>query len=94
MTSAAPTVQPDADLVAHVAAGTGLTTAEAQRLVTDVISYYAEPVEEFVGRRHRALKLRGMRNDEIFEQIAAELSTRVVAAPSLSTRQLRRMIYG
>jgi hypothetical protein len=84
----------DSALVAHVANSTGLTEPEARRLVSDVLAYYAEPVEDHVRRRHRELKLRGLRNDAIFEQIAAELADRVVAAPALTTRQLRRIIYG
>lgn len=82
------------DLVAHVAATTGLTPAEAARVIGDVVAFYATPVEEVVRRRHAELKLRGARNPEIFERIAAELEHRVVAAPQLSERQLRRMIYG
>lgn len=84
----------DAELVARVVASTGLTAAEANRLVTDIVAYYAEPTEAFVRRRHAALKLRGMRNDDIFDQLAAELGHRVVAAPRLTSRQLRRIIYG
>jgi hypothetical protein len=91
-----PTIvaMPDAELIARVVASTGLTSAEATRLVSDVVAYYAETTEDFVRRRHAALKLRGKRNDEIFEQIAAELDHRVVAAPRLTSRQLRRIIYG
>lgn len=84
----------DDELVAQVVRSTGLTTAEADRLVSDVIAYYAEPTDDFVRRRHSALKLRGLRNDAIFEQISAELDQRVVAAPRLTSRQLRRIIYG
>lgn len=82
------------DLAAHVAATTGLTPAEAARVIGDVVAYFATPVEDFVRRRHSELKMRGARNPEIFAQIAAELEHRVVAAPQLSERQLRRMIYG
>ena len=35
-----------------------------------------------------------MKNPQIFGQIAAELDRRVVAAPPLSERQLRRIVYG
>ncbi len=83
----------DAALVNHLVAGTGLTTLEAQRVVEDVLSFYAEPVEEYVRRRHAELKTYGAKNAEIFARIAAELEDRVVAAPSLSERQLRRIIY-
>lgn len=80
-------------LVDHLVSGTGLSPSEAQRVVEDVLSFYAEPVEEFVRRRHAELKTYGAKNDEIFVRIAQELGERVVAAPSLSERQLRRIIY-
>ncbi len=83
-----------ADLVSQVAASTGLSTSVAARVVTDVIAYYDEPVEDFVRRRHADLKTHGMRNPEIFAQVSAELASRVVSAPPLSDRQLRRVVYG
>jgi exonuclease VII large subunit len=84
----------DQSLVDRVAASTGLTPGEAARVVEDVVAYYAEPVEEFVRRRHQHLKTYGARNPEIFTQIADELAARVVAAPELTERQLRRIVYG
>jgi hypothetical protein len=84
----------DRELLRRVVASTGLTAAEAVRLVEDVLAYHAEPVEDLVRRRHAELKLRGTRNAEIFPLLRAELADRVVAAPDLSERQLRRMIYG
>jgi heterodisulfide reductase subunit A-like polyferredoxin len=81
-------------LVDHVVATTGLTPAEAARVIDDVLSFHAESVEEFVRRRHAQLRTYGARNDEIFARIAEEVAGRVVAAPRLSERQLRRMIYG
>ena len=83
----------DAALVNHLVAGTGLSPTEAQRVVEDVLAFYAEPLEEYVRRRHAELKTYGAKNDEIFTRIAAELGERVVAAPPLSERQLRRIIY-
>lgn len=81
-------------LVDHLVATTGLTPAEAARVIEDVVAFHAEPVEEFVRRRHAQLKTYGARNPEIFAQIAAELGSRVVAAPRLTERQLRRLVYG
>jgi hypothetical protein len=80
-------------LVDHLVSGTDLTPAEAQRVIEDVLAFYAEPVEEYVRRRHAELKTYGAKNDEIFARIAGELGDRVVAAPELSERQLRRIIY-
>jgi hypothetical protein len=80
-------------LVRHVVSGTGLEPAAARRLVEDVVAFYAEPVEDYVRRRHTHLKTYGARNEAIFAQLAEELADRVVAAPPLTERQLRRIIY-
>jgi len=87
-------VMPESDLVSRVAASTGLSPAEAARVIADVVAYFSEPVETFVRRRHDDLQADGLRNPEIFARIARELDQRVVAAPGLSERQLRRIVYG
>ena len=43
---------------------------------------------------HAHLKTIGARNVEIFARLREELRDRVVAAPDLTERQLRRIIYG
>ena len=85
---------PDPALVERIVASTGLSPAEAARVVEDVVAFHAESVEDFVRRRHAHLKTYGAKNDEIFTRIAEELAGRVVAAPELTARQLRRLIYG
>lgn len=85
---------PDADLVSRIASSTGLRPDEAARVIEDVVSYYAEPTEEYVRRRHEELQTFGMKNPAIFARISTELQGRVVAAPQLSLRQLRRIVYG
>ena len=85
---------PDPDLVRHVQLSTGLTPAEAARVVEDVLAFHREPVEDFVRRRHTELKTYGAKNAEIFAVLAAEVTGRLVAAPALSERQLRRIVYG
>lgn len=85
---------PDPELVARIATSTGLAPAEAARVVEDVVAFHAEPVEDYVRRRHAQLKTYGRKNPEIFARIAEELAGRVVAAPGLSERQLRRIVYG
>ena len=85
---------PDPELVGRIAASTGLSAAEAARVIQDVVAFHAEPVEDYVRRRHAHLKTYGARNDEIFARLIAELAGRVVAAPTLSERQLRRIVYG
>jgi hypothetical protein len=84
----------DRDLIDRVAATAGLTPAEAARVIEDVLAWYREPVEDYVRRRHAHHQLYGCRNPEIFALIADELAHRLVAAPSLTERQLRRIVYG
>ncbi|WP_248579424.1 hypothetical protein [Nocardioides sp. InS609-2] len=82
------------ELAAHVVATTGLSATDAQRVIDDVVAFLREPVEAYVRRRHTELKTYGAKNPEIYDQIAIELAQRVVAAPQLTVRQLRRIIYG
>lgn len=84
----------DPDLLVHVAATTGLEPEVVRRVVEDVLAYHAEPVADYVRRRHAQLQTYGVRNPEIFALIGDELRHRVVAAPELSERQLRRLVYG
>ncbi|WP_088289479.1 hypothetical protein [Kineosporia sp. A_224] len=85
---------PDPELVQRVAASTGLSSAEAARVVDDVLAFHRETVEDYVRRRHAHLQTYGAKNPEIFATVAAELRGRLVAAPDLSERQLRRIVYG
>ncbi len=84
----------DDELVERIAVTTGLPTNEATRVIDDVLAWYREPVEDYVRRRHALLQLYGTRNAEAFRVIASELAERAVAAPALTERQLRRIIYG
>jgi hypothetical protein len=88
------TFDPDPELVRRVSASTGLPVSVAERVITDVLGFYAEPLEDFVRRRHTELRTYGAKNPQIFARIADELSARPVAAPQLTERQLRRLIYG
>jgi polyhydroxyalkanoate synthesis regulator phasin len=85
---------PYRELVDHLARTTQLSVSEARRVVDDVLTYFAEPAEAYVRRRHAELRCRGFANEEIFRRIAAELPARRVAPPELSLRQLRRIVYG
>ena len=84
----------DEELVRHLATSLSISVSEAARVVGEVVDFYREPVEDVVRRRHAACKLRGMSNAEIFPLIVQELSGRLVAAPALSQRQVRRIVYG
>jgi hypothetical protein len=81
------------DLARYLAASTGLPQTTALRVVADVATYFNETIDEFVRRRHAELQRRQRTNDEIWPLIAAELGQRRFAAPGLSQRQLRRIVY-
>ncbi len=63
-------------------------------MVAEVVGYFGEEVPEFVRRRHAELQRRGLTNDAIFGLLAEELVSRRFTAPELSSRQLRRLVYG
>ena len=86
--------RPHADLVAHLVRSTPLSEGEAERVVAEVRAWFAEPVADFVRRRHRELAARGLTNDRIFVAVGEELSGRLFPAPPLTVRQLRRLVYG
>ena len=46
------------ELIAHLARSSPLTVSEAARVVADVLAYFAEPLAEFVRRRHAELQRR------------------------------------
>lgn len=85
---------PFEDLIRYLTRTTPLGPGEAARVVADVLAYFGEPAEEYVRRRHGELKAKGLTNEQIFPRISAELAGRRVAAPELSLRQLRRIVYG
>ncbi len=85
---------PDPELVRRIADTTGLRPAEAARVVDDVLAWHAETVEDFVRRRHRHHQTYGKKNAEIFALIGQELAAARFAAPELTERQLRRIVYG
>jgi len=82
------------DLALYLATSTGLPQATAVRVIADVTTYFSETIEDFVRRRHAELRRGQHHNDEIWPVIAAEVGQRRFAAPGLSQRQLRRMVYG
>lgn len=85
---------PHGELVEYLTRTCPLSEAQAARVIADVLGYFSEQPAEYVRRRHRELKALGLTNDRAFEQIAAEIPHQRYAAPKLTLRQLRRVIYG
>jgi hypothetical protein len=82
------------DLIDHLTRTTRLSRGEAERVVAEVLAYFSESADDFVLRRHGELQAEDQRNDAIFERLAEEVRERRFAAPPLSPRQMRRLIYG
>lgn len=90
--SSNPSLKP---LIDHLCANSRLQADEAQKLVAEVVAYFDETPEQFVRRRHRELRREtGSSNERIFTQITDEMPRQAFAAPRLSQRQIRRIIYG
>ncbi|MFT5224719.1 MAG: hypothetical protein ACI8XX_000464 [Polaribacter sp.] len=82
-------------LLNHLCNISRLEQNEARKLVAEVIAYFSETTEVYVQRRHKELKLdEGLSNTQIYQRIEIELGELVFASPTLSQRQIRRIIYG
>jgi hypothetical protein len=86
--------QAPGDLLAHLTRVSRLSAGEIEKIVGETLDYFAESVEQFVARRHAELQADELKNDAIFARIQAELAGRRFAAPALSERQIRRLVYG
>lgn len=82
------------DLLTHLAGISRGDDTELAKVVRETLDYFSETVEQFVARRHAELQAEDLRNDAIWERIADELRARRFAAPPLSARQIRRLVYG
>jgi hypothetical protein len=81
-------------LVMHLQRTTLLGRSEVLRVIAEVVSYFDETFEQFIRRRHSELKSENLSNPVIYARIAVELQTWRVKAPTLTERQIRRVIYG
>ena len=85
---------PPVELLEHLSRHCGVDHHTASRIVAEVVSYFDEPVQDFVQRRHAELQHQGLGNTKIFKRIQSEASERLFSADRLSERQIRRIIYG
>jgi hypothetical protein len=72
----------------------GLSAEQAARAVVETLDCFQLEVDEHIVARHAQLQRQGVANPEIFQRIAAELTTLRFRAPELTARQIRRRIYG
>lgn len=72
----------------------GLSRDQARRAVEEIFDALRMGVDEYIAERHSELQQQGESNDRIFERIALELGELRFKAPRLTSRQIRRRIYG
>jgi len=72
----------------------GLSRDQARRAVAEIFDALRMDVDEYIAQRHSELQRQGESNPRIFERIARELGELRFKAPELSSRQIRRRIYG
>jgi hypothetical protein len=82
------------ELIARLARSSRLSERETTHLVGEVLAYLDDSVEQFVRRRHHELQREGLRNPQIYQRVAQEAALRRFRAGALSTRQIRRLVYG
>ena len=72
----------------------GLSRDQARRAVEEIFDALRMDVDEYIALRHSELQLQGEANERIFERIAHEIRALRFRAPELTSRQIRRRIYG
>lgn len=72
----------------------GMSSHDAERALAEVLDCFDSAVDEHIRRRHGELQRAGHNNDSIYSIIAEELGTLRFKAPALTSRQIRRRIYG
>jgi hypothetical protein len=82
------------ELIARLSRSSRMSERETGHLVGEVLAYLDDSLEQFVRRRHRELQREGLRNSQIYRRVAQEASQRRFRADVLSTRQIRRLVYG
>lgn len=85
---------PDTELVEHLSLHCGLDRTTAIRAIEEVVAFFDEPVDVFIRRRHLELQSEGLGNAEIYARLQAAIASRPFASSPISTRQIRRIIYG
>jgi hypothetical protein len=87
--------QLDPTLLDYLCRTSNLPRDVCARLILDVLAEYSETLEAYVKRRHSELKATThLKNEQIYDRIVAEIPDRRFAVDTLSTRQVRRLIYG
>ena len=78
----------------YVVGSYGMTEGAFDKLYEEFLACFGQTLEEYVAVRHTALQRAGRKNAEIYRLIGEETRGMRFAAPPLTERQIRRLIYG
>jgi len=82
------------ELIDHLCRNSRLTALEAEHVAQEVLAYYSQTPDQFIRQRHHELQSLGYSNKQIFTLLQDELAQRRFSSKPLTTRQIRRAIYG
>lgn len=82
------------ELVDHLCRCSRLTAQEAEHVVTEVLAYFDQTQDAFLRQRHQQLQSLGYTNADIYAALQSELQSRRFTSKPMTTRQIRRAIYG
>lgn len=84
----------DEHLINHLRRHSTLSETEALKIIEEIIAFYNETPQSFIRRRHYELQKSGMANAAIYTQIGHEIQGHRFISEPMTTRQIRRAIYG
>jgi len=82
------------ELVDHLCRNSRLTAQEASRVIDEVLAFFGDTPDAFLRQRHQELQTLGYSNSDIYGTLQIELQTRRFSCKPMTTRQIRRAIYG
>jgi hypothetical protein len=82
------------ELITRLSRSSRMSERQTGHLVEEVLAYLDDSLDQFVRRRHHELQREGLRNSQIYQRVVQEASQRRFRADVLSTRQIRRLVYG
>lgn len=63
------------------------------KLYEEIITFFSEPMKNYIKRRHKQLKKEGYKNSNIYQLISKEVKSRLFKGKDLSPRQIKRIVY-
>ncbi len=78
----------------YIVSAYSISENDFERLMDEVNHFYDYEFQSYIQSRHLKLKENGLNNQEIYQILQKEIKEQRFRAPTLSERQIRRIIYG